>query len=181
MNKNILESLSKANEKLKDFDLFAELVVVGGSGFILKGALNRVTYDVDVINIIDKETMMVLNNFGINDRVRTFETIFGEWEKDLELLKFEKMSNIKLMTISIERLLASRIFSRKRIEDFITIFEDSDVKINKDKFEEIIEELFEFNDPIFKNEAKGNIEVIKDCYEKRGWDETKIYEKLCNW
>ena len=78
------------------------------------------------------------------------------------------MSNIKLMTISIERLLASRIFSRKRIEDFITIFEDSDVKINKDKFEEIIEELFEFNDPIFKNEAKGNIEVIKDCYEKRG-------------
>ena len=181
MNSNILESLLKANEKLKEFDISVELVVVGGSGFVLKGALSRVTHDIDVINIIDDEAMKVLNNFEINDRVRTFETTFGEWENDLELLEFENMSNIKLMTISIERLLASRIFSRKRLEDFIAIFKDDKIDINKNKFEEIIYELLEFNDPIFKNEAKGNIEIIKECYSKRGWDETKIYEKLCNW
>lgn len=181
MNKDIFNKLANANEELKVIGKEIELVIVGGSAFIIKSMIPRETYDIDFINTVDQGVIAILESYEINDRVRTHESTFGEWEEDIIHLPEYSQSNIKVFTISNERLLAARLFSRRRTEDLIKTFENKEIKIDKDKFDNIIIELMGYNDPIYISEFIDNIDNIKVIYKERNWNEEKINEKLREW
>lgn len=180
VKREILEKLNKANDVLKSYNKHAELVIVGGSAFILKGLLPRVTRDIDYINARQPESIIVdiLEDENINSRVITFESTFGDWREDIEVLEYN-FSNIKVMSISTERLLSSRVFSLRRWDDLEYIFEQKDIEIDQNKFENIIEETLMYCDPGYMREFRENIYELKEVYRKRGWDETEKFKKFC--
>lgn len=121
MNKysdELMIKLEKANDILKDNNLFVEIVVVGGAAFILKGLVPRATHDIDSLNYISEEVRrLLIPVFDINSRVIMFEQNFGFW--DDEVIELKHYSNLKVNTITDERLVASRIFSGRREEDLL--------------------------------------------------------------
>lgn len=178
IKKKLEEKLKKANEKIKLLNTKVLLVIVGGAAFIIKGLTPRSTYDIDYINRIDKKLSNILNMFQINNRAITYETTFGNWNDDLEEVDLFQLSNIELKTISTERLLVSRLFSKKRFDDFKYAFLKN--KINKNKFEQILEEIFSFSDPVFINEWNQNKSELEKLYKVKRWNyEKSVIKKLC--
>ena len=180
MNKEIFNRLVDANKELKIIGKKIELVIVGGSAFIVKNMIPRETFDIDFINSLDDGLVSILESYEINDRVRTHESTFGEWENDLINLPKYSQSNIQVLTISNERLLASRLF-RRRTEDLIQTFKNKEIIIDKDKFDDIVMELMGYNDPVYKKEFIDNIYNIQIIYKERNWNEEKINKKLREW
>lgn len=167
--KELLDRLARANKILKEADLFLDLVVVGGSAFVLKGLIPRATYDIDSLAFVEEEIqMLIMDEADINSRVLTFEATFGEWKEDIEFIEESNLSNISLKTISTERLIASRCFSLRRQDDAIETAKN--YKLNKEKFENVVEEIKSYTDPIYSKEFSENEELIKNIYKLQGWD-----------
>lgn len=167
--KELLDRLAKANEILKQRDLHLELVVVGGSAFVLKELIPRATYDIDSLAFVDEEVQSILRKtIDVNSRVLTFEATFGDWREDLEKVENCNFSNIGLLTISTERLIASRCFSLRRPEDAIESLKL--FKMNKSKFEEILVEIKNYSEPIYTKEFLQNEELIIEIYKLQEWD-----------
>ena len=86
----------------------------------MKKMIDRVTRDIDYLNKISNPIREILLRYKINDKAAMHESNFGEWEGDKELLR--EYSNIKVYSISNERLLVSRMFNRKRYIDLVESF-----------------------------------------------------------
>lgn len=166
--KEILDRLAKANEILKSKNLYLDLVIVGGSAFVLKDLIPRATYDIDSLTRVPSYISEYLEDIDINSDVLTFEATFGEWENDIQDLSFDQLSNIKIKSISTERLVVSRCFSRKKIHDIFEIIKNT--KLNQTKFESIFEEVRGYTDPLFNNEFFENEELIKEIYNTLEWN-----------
>ena len=81
MGKMILDDLRKRLERLdEDADLMIDsddryqMVIVGGSAFILLGKLTRATHDIDALSV-PKELYSLLGKYDINTDVEATSTI----------------------------------------------------------------------------------------------------------
>ena len=177
MRNELEEKIMSLDKDLEIFEEKIELVIVGGAAFVLKGLIQRSTRDIDYLNKVNNKLADLLEGYNINNRVITFETTFGEWEDDIEELQ-TNAKNIKLKTISNERLLAARMFSRKRFDDLTESFKNLNASINQTKFENILLELIEYNNPIFIGEFRDNKYLIDELYKTRGWNETENTKRI---
>lgn len=168
------QKIEQANQILKDNNYQIEIVIVGGSSFVLKGLVPRATADIDSLVEIDAQVQALLKDvFDINSRVQQFEQNFGNWQDDLVIFEsLPPLSNIEIRTISDERLIASRFFSRKRNADVLEAIKNIK-SIDQNKFEEIITEVFGFSEPIYTKEFIENEYLMKNMYKTLGWN----YEK----
>ena len=178
MRKELEEKIMSLDQDLERMGVEIELVIVGGAAFVLKGLIDRSTEDIDHLNKVQSIVSGLLKRYDVNRRVITFESTFGDWKNDIIPLN-TNTKNIRLKTISNERLLASKMFSNKRFDDLIESFKNMDAMIDQVKFEEILLELIEFNDPIFINEFRKNKYLINELYKTRGWNETENTKRIC--
>ena len=87
MGKMVLNDLRKRLERLdEDADLMIDnddryqMVIVGGSEFILLGKLTRATHDIDALSV-PKELYGLLGKYDINTDVEATSTIFRTTSK----------------------------------------------------------------------------------------------------
>ena len=181
-DKEIKEALSNTDRELGLISEKVTLVLVGGASLILQQAIPRSSSDVDHINKLtcsDEVTAILIKN-GINNRVSTYEQTYGIWQDDTKEIENQDYKNISLYTISLERQAASRLFSKNRFDDVLEITKKSG--FSKTKFEEYINEIFGYCNPIYTPEFIGNKELVESLYKKKGWDYEssnikKLYEK----
>lgn len=170
MNKyaeELMIKLEKANDILKDNNLFVEIVVVGGAAFILKELVPRATHDIDSLQFVDERVGILLENvFDINSRVAIFEQNFGYWDEDV--IMYKHYSNLKVNTISDERLIVSRIFSGRREEDAIVA--SRAIKMEIDRFEKLMIEIYECSDPVLLRGFRENENLVEEIYKIQGWN-----------
>lgn len=177
MKKDLEEKIMSLDKDLGKMGLKIELVVVGGAAFVLKGLIERSTEDIDHLNAVHSIASTLLKKYNVNRRVIAFETTFGDWKYDIIPLS-TNAKNIALKTISNERLLAARMFSNKRYEDIIESFKNMNASIVQEKFEDILLELIEYNNPIFISEFRDNKYLIDELYKARGWNETENTKRI---
>ena len=117
MGKMILDDLRKRLERLdEDADLMIDnddryqMVIVGGSAFILLGKLTRATHDIDAL-IVPKELYSLLGKYDINTDVEAYIDNFPyNFQDRLQPLPFGG-TKVQFYTPSLEDLVIAKLCS----------------------------------------------------------------------
>ena len=117
MGKMILDDLRKRLERLdEDADLMIDnndryqLVIVGGSAFILLGKLTRATHDIDALSV-PKELYSLLGKYDINTEVEAYIDNFPyNFQDRLQPLPFGG-AKVQFYTPSLEDLVIAKLCS----------------------------------------------------------------------
>ena len=117
MGKMILDDLRKRLERLdEDADLMIDnddryqMVIVGGSAFILLGKLTRATHDIDALSV-PKELYSLLGKYDINTDVEAYIDNFPyNFQDRLQLLPFGG-TKVQFYTPSLEDLVIAKLCS----------------------------------------------------------------------
>ena len=117
MGKMILDDLRKRLERLdEDADLMIDnedryqMVIVGGSAFILLGKLTRATHDIDALSV-PKELYSLLGKYDINTDVEAYIDNFPyNYPDRLQLLPFGG-TKVQFYTPSLEDLVVAKLCS----------------------------------------------------------------------
>ena len=115
MGKMILDDLRKRLERLdEDADLMIDnedryqMVIVGGSAFILLGKLTRATHDIDALSV-PKELYSLLGKYDINTDVEAYIDNFPyNYPDRLQLLPFGG-TKVQFYTPSLEDLVVAKL------------------------------------------------------------------------
>lgn len=117
MGKMILDDLRKRLERLdEDADLMIDnndryqMVIVGGSAFILLGKLTRATHDIDALSV-PKELYSLLGKYDINTDVEAYIDNFPyNFQDRLQPLPFGG-TKVQFYTPSLEDLVIAKLCS----------------------------------------------------------------------
>ena len=117
MGKMILDDLRKRLERLdEDADLMIDnadryqMVIVGGSAFILLGKLTRATHDIDALSV-PKELHSLLGKYDINTDVEAYIDNFPyNFQDRLQPLPFGG-TKVQFYTPSLEDLVIAKLCS----------------------------------------------------------------------
>lgn len=117
MGKMILDDLRKRLERLdEDADLMIDnndryqMVIVGGSAFILLGKLTRATHDIDALSV-PKELYSLLGKYDINTDVEAYIDNFPyNFQDRLQPLPFGD-KKVQFYTPSLEDLVIAKLCS----------------------------------------------------------------------
>lgn len=175
--KLIYDLLSSIDSKIHEsYNSDVNLIMVGGSSFILRNLIDRATYDIDILGSIPE----IIHEFDeynvINNRVNVFESTFGfNYRDDLEIIFQGK--NLKVYSLSIERMCASKCFSNRREDDAYEVARRSEM--SQEKFEICFKDIWECAVDaleIFREDFLQNEFVTKQIYKIKGWnyEESKI-------
>lgn len=170
----LLNDLDKANLLLQENDMKLELVVVGSAALVLKNLVERKVEVIDSLLPVNEITREWIKDIvKINSEVTAFDSTFGSWKKDVEdLIKF---SNIKIKSLSDERLIASRVFETIHRQDVLVAAVKC--KMDQEKFEEVFLDIRKTIDPVmdFLHENK---KLMEEVYKLQGWNfkKSELYE-----
>ena len=117
MGKMILDDLCKRLERLdEDADLMIDnndhyqMVIVGGSAFILLGKLTRATHDIDALSV-PKELYSLLGKYDINTDVEAYiDNFLYNFQDRLQPLPFGG-TKVQFYTPSLEDLVIAKLCS----------------------------------------------------------------------
>lgn len=170
--RNIDELLEEVNEQLIKFKKSIEFVIVGGTAFLLKGWVDRVTKDIDLINKENKKIIGMLSEvleIDINNHttVPSFKYIFEGWNDSKTLLK--EMSNLKVFVPEDEFLIATKFFTRRNDRDITNAAYGGELRINRDKLEKIVIDKVQKYE-ILRPMLKERMFEIMEFYEVMGWN-----------
>ncbi len=170
--------------KLQELDKMLEghkerLVIAGGVAMLMRNLITRPTKDIDCLESISDEVAFLeevrkkIKELSINKRaLYTFLESFGSWEKDIRPVeRYSHFENLKIYTISEERLFVSRLWSDKKTDDIEAMIDN--YNFNKEKFEDIMIEVHGYAKYTFPRPFKENEYLVKKLYIKEGWE----YEK----
>ena len=141
--KDIYDNLLKLDEEICDRygdDFKIEIVVVGGSGFLLGSYISRSTLDIDLYGLVYIDTS-ILEKYNMNTNVNAFSMMEPYNYRD-RLVKIDDIQTkvINYYRFSLEDLVVMKL-SSTRGKDYDDITEDKIVSsLNWDLLEKIVYE-----------------------------------------
>lgn len=179
----ILNDIEIINGIAKDMGIQLELVIIGGSAFVLQNMIDRATRDIDIINTPNKDHFIQVAiaarkyEIDINNRARIFKWHFIGWEK--ELVEVVTHSNVVAYTLSKEMLIVSKFFTRLEDRDITNAAYDG-LDVSQNKIEEILINIWKNINQVSKKAMRDREMEIIEFYRTMGWNyETSITKKLC--
>lgn len=165
------DKLKQLDSLLQQSNKHVELVIVGGAAFILSGRIDRSTEDIDTINELEPGFRELCEDIGmdVNCRVRIFKHLFIGWEDEQVQLKTNlNLTNLKLNTLPIEFLMATKFYTREDDRDISEVAQKNAV-ISKDKLEAKVKQIYDNTVSIFKARMYNRRFEIMELYRAKGW------------
>ena len=175
MNKNeLISKLVALDEEVSMVlpnDERINMTIVGGGALILQGYLNRITLDIDLIDIYYPILMPILEKYDVNCRSNTFVDCLAE-NYTSRLVKVNLSTKIiDYFTLSLEDLVIMKLFST-RGKDHQDIREKGIIeKLNWGLLDSIIssgEVDVSFNERRYKEFLSRYHEYVEEC---KKWEE----------
>ena len=142
------------------------MTIVGGGALLLQGYLNRITLDIDLIDVYYPILAPILDKYDVNYRSNAFSDCLAE-NYSSRLVKVNLNTRIiDYFTLSLEDLVIMKLFS-SRGKDHIDIREKEVLNnLNWDKLEEIIssgEADTSFDERSYKVFLSNYKEYVEEC------------------
>lgn len=142
------------------------MTIVGGSALILSGFLNRITLDIDLIDIYYPVLFPIMEKYDVNCHSNAFADCIAE-NYDTRLVKLDFPTKaIDYYTLSLEDLVIMKLFS-DREKDLIDIRDPGVINnLNWDLLDKIIssgEADVSFHELRYKHFIQKYQEYVKEC------------------
>lgn len=170
MNKQeLISKLKKLDEEISmviPSDEKIIITIVGGGALILQGFLNRITLDIDIIDVYSNVLYPILEKYDVNCRSNAFIDCVAEfYYKRLVKIDIETKV-VDYYSLSLEDIVIMKLHSSRK-KDYVDIRTDEVIKnINWNLLEDIIssgEADVSFNSRRYKEFLDRYNEYKKEC------------------